>query len=57
MMVHDYVSSSIYTKDGVINALVWNPSGTSQTIFFVDPDGDIISKSIGAKSFTTIKLS
>ena len=57
MMVHQHVSSSIYNKDGVIRALVWNPSNSSQTIFFVEPDGDIISKTVGAKSFTTVKLS
>lgn len=55
MTLHRYVSSSIYTKNGEFYALVWNPSSESQTIQFRTTN-EIITKTVGANSFTTIKL-
>jgi len=57
MVVHEHVTSSIYDLDGEINALIWNASSSVESIFFVDPNGEIISKSVPAKSFTVIQLS
>jgi len=57
MMIHEYVTSSIYEdQDGNIHALVWNPSDQEQTIFFIDPSGQVITKTISARSFKEISL-
>lgn len=55
MEIHKYVSSSIYTKNGNIYALVWNPSNNSQTIKFRSTD-DTITKTVKANSFVSIQL-
>ena len=58
MVVHDRVSSSIYVDgNGLVNALIWNPSELEQSVTFRNPTGDLIVRLVPARSFTTVTLS
>lgn len=57
MVIHEAVSSSIYQNDdGDIIAIVWNPTNEKQTITFITPTGEQITKSVNANTLTTIDL-
>ncbi len=55
MEVHKHVTSSIYQKGNNIYALVWNPSGSTQTIRF-NSTSEAVTKTVAPNSFTSIKL-
>ncbi len=58
MMVHEHATSSIYIDaNGVVMAMVWNSNNQDETVFFVNPNGEMITKIVPARSFTSIKLS
>ncbi|MCF7930077.1 MAG: hypothetical protein K9L02_01035 [Acholeplasmataceae bacterium] len=58
MMVHERATSSIYIDaNGTVRAMIWNSSNEEETVFFVDPDGEMITKTVAARSFTSVTLS
>ncbi len=58
MEIHAVVASSIYiNSDGVINALVWNPSAEAQTVRFLTPDSTWIEVKIEGQRLESIQLS
>jgi len=44
-------------SNGTVRAMVWNSSDQEETVFFVDPNDNVISKTVSAKSFTVVTLS
>lgn len=57
MEIHSRVASSCYENaSGDIVAMVWNPSGTTQTVRFYDNSGFSTTREVAKNSFTTITL-
>lgn len=55
MEVHKHVTASVYQKGNDIYALVWNPSGLTQTIRF-NSSSETVTKTVAPNTFTSIKL-
>jgi endoglucanase Acf2 len=57
MAIHPNVSSTIYqTSDGVIQAMIWNPSTSIQTIQFYNNESLLLTYTIQPNTFETIIL-
>ena len=53
--IHPYVASTLYQDaEGVIQAMVWNPSSEIQTVVFRDDTGLIKSVQVQPKTFIRV---
>lgn len=57
MELNGDVAASIYqTSDGTYQAMVWNPTGSEQTITFHTSAGEFMQYSVPANTFETVEL-